>query len=406
MVAAGVLRAGDAAARTVRYQDLPPGIARRFDSATFDARIRVIEADTMRRERDGELEHLIYFALQSQRFTWLARIEPAVSAKEYVDSGEVPGAARARLREFLHALAGTAGDERMRYFRSLLDESERRVEFLEAEYRRVMRFLYAKEFDRRDGVYQTRGHSTDTQVEANYAVATGLAVLKSMAPGLRVEHVLIVGPGMDFAPRTALVDSVAPQSFQPYAVADALLSLGLTRNARLEIDCADINARVVEFIQRFPEGERRLELYSEPGDAEYERFFSRLGSVIGKSTTHAPMTKTLMVDLDVARAVHAQSMNILTERRAKRYDLVVATNVLLYFNSDELSLALANISAMMAAGGYFMHNEVRGEIDEVSALAGLAPMQARTLRITEGRRAPLFDAFAIYRKRGAAPVNK
>src|SRR5262249_12120674 len=79
-----------AQSRLVRWEDLPAGIARRFERAEFDERMRAIERDTERRERAGELEHLIYYALQSQRFTKLPRIEPALSAREYVQEDAVP----------------------------------------------------------------------------------------------------------------------------------------------------------------------------------------------------------------------------------------------------------------------------------------------------------------------------
>jgi len=85
---------------------------------------------------------------------------------------------------------------------------------------------------------------------------------------------------------------------------------------------------------------------------------------------------------------------------------VVATNVLVYFDSDELGLALANIAAMLSSGKYFLHNEARGELDELSDAAGFEPVQARTLRVTNGRQAPLFDTFAIYRKRASELINK
>src|SRR4051794_13409524 len=39
----------------------------------------------------------------------------------------------------------------------------------------------------------------------------------------------------------------SPQSFQPYLIADALLSLHLSALPDFEIDCVDINGRVVEF---------------------------------------------------------------------------------------------------------------------------------------------------------------
>jgi hypothetical protein len=393
ILAAGLLR-GQPVSHRVGFRDLPPGIARRFDPATFDARIQAIELDTARRESEGELDHLVYYALQSQRFTSLARIEPAVSAREFVEKGAFPEAARARLQAFLRALAHPATDPRLRYFAGLLLSQQRTLEFLEGEYGRVMRFLYDKEFLRREHVYENRGHSTDTQVEANYAVWNALSVLKQLAPETRLQRVLIVGPGLDFAPRTALVDTQPPQSFQPYTVADALLSLGLAHRGQLAIDCGDINARVLDFIRNFPRGQRRLDLYSERGDAEYNRYFHSLGGAIGRAAG-----KTLRVDADIARAVRAAPLNILTSRWDSSYDLVIATNVLIYFNSDELALAHANVAAMLPRGGYFLHNELRPELDELAASVSLDPVQARTIRISEGRLGPLFDTFVLYRKR-------
>jgi SAM-dependent methyltransferase len=382
------------ASRTIHASDLPPAIARRFDRDSFDARIQAIERDTERRESAGELEHLIYYALQSRRFTSLAPIEPAWSAREFVRHQTVPAAVRARLDAFLQALDRPAEDARLRYFADLLTATRRSRAFLEGEYRRVMGFLYDKEFLHRENVYQTRGHSTDTQVEANYAVWAGLSVLKSLAADTRMQRILIVGPGLDFAPRTALDDSRPPQSFQPYAVADALLGLGMARRGQFLIDCADINARVIDFLRTFPAGPRTLELYSGGGDAEYRRYFSSLGGAIGTKNG-----STIHVDVDVARAIRAGRRNIMTDRWEAAYDLAIATNVLVYFSSDELALAVANIGAMLRPGGWFLHNELRPEVDELAAAAGLEAVQARTVRIAEGRTAPLFDSFALYRKR-------
>ena len=69
-------------------------------------------------------------------------------------------------------------------------------------YARAMGFLYEKEFkaphNQVAGLYQTRGHSTGTKVEANYAVWNALGVLKAMQPGLAIGRVLVVAPGLDF----------------------------------------------------------------------------------------------------------------------------------------------------------------------------------------------------------------
>ena len=79
--------------------------------------------------------------------------------------------------------------------------------------------------------YQTRGLSTDTSVDAGYATYLSLAALRRLEPDRRVYRVLIVGPGMDLAPRTAFVESHAPQSYQPFAVIDALIATGLSQRA-------------------------------------------------------------------------------------------------------------------------------------------------------------------------------
>jgi chemotaxis methyl-accepting protein methylase len=100
------------------------------------------------------------------------------------------------------------------------------------------------------------------------------------------------------------------------------------------------------------------------------------------------------VNVDVARAVRAERLNVLTSRWEAQYDLAIATNVLVYFNRRELSLALANISSMIRPGGYFLHNDGRPEIDVLAAASGLEALQARTVRVNT----QMFDAFAIYRK--------
>ena len=92
-----------------------------------------------------------------------------------------------------------------------------------------MRFVYQKEFvaqrdprpaDAVADLYRSRGLSTDTAVEAGYLVQLGLAVAKGLQPDRRIRRVLIVGPGMDLAPRTGFLEA-PPESYQPWAVIDA-----------------------------------------------------------------------------------------------------------------------------------------------------------------------------------------
>jgi hypothetical protein len=370
--------------RTVQYSDLTPAVQRllQIDAGNFARYIAGIERRTAEREREGENDHLIFYILQSREFTKAARLEPALCAKQYVESGTISAAAQTRMRQFATAAVDT---ERLTYFRSLLPR-EGPVEYLRKEYARAMKSLYAKEFADKSNYYQSRGHSTDTQVTANYALWTALSVLKASEPGLKIARVLIVGPGMDIAPRTGLVDRYPPQSYQPYALAQILRDLNFSETPRIE--CVDINDRVIRFIRNFASrSELRLDFRVPPGDPEFESWGRGLAS------------KLASVPRKVAEAVSAEKLNIITQRLGSKYDLVVATNVLLYFDDAELLLAIANIESMLNPGGYFIHNELRGAIDQHAAAAGLRPVQARTVKIGEGTKAPLFDAFAIYGKR-------
>jgi hypothetical protein len=56
-----------------------------------------------------------------------------------------------------------------------------------------------------------------------------------------------------------------------------------------------------------------------------------------------------------------QDVNIVLERMAplaadERFDLIVATNILVYYDAFDQSLALANVSSMLRPGGFFLTN--------------------------------------------------
>ena len=47
---------------------------------------------------------------------------------------------------------------------------------------------------------------------------------------------------------------------------------------------------------------------------------------------------------------------------ARRFDLIVATNILVYYSPFEKALALANVAAMLRAGGLLLSNDVLPEV--------------------------------------------
>ena len=300
----------------------------------------------------------------------------------------IPPGVRSRVAALARALDSRDADARVTYFRSLaraaFPNARRREDEILREYARVMRFVYDKEFVAQRSanpsvavaeLYRTRGLSTDTAVEAGYVVYNGLGILKSLDPARTIRRVLIVGPGLDLAPRTGLLESGPPQSYQPWAVMDALLSLGLSRVEDLQVVAADINPRVVDHLRRTRANPPRLVLASAIQDSDtvtlavdYRDYFARLARAIGEiEGTLAPavgakaqMEKKVRVNGTVARALSAETLDIVTERLdGPRFDLIVATNILPYFDDGELSWREQR-RRMLAPGGVFLHKEARG----------------------------------------------
>jgi hypothetical protein len=433
------------------WADVAP-LSHRFETKgitadAFDAYLAGIRRSHADRVREGDLDHLVFYLLQSTRFTPLPPIEPALSAKAFVDAltptereaflrqpesaaASVPPHVRSRVAALLRALDAPGEDARLRYFRALVNtafgsartRAERETAVV-AEYLRAMKFLYEQEFvapgsgsDAVAALYRRRGLSTDTAVEAGFMVHQGLAVLKSLEPERRIRRVLIVGPGLDLAPRTALDEPGPPESYQPWAVIDALLALGLSRIDDLQVVAADINPRVVEHLRRAHDAAPALTLTTEVRESptvsladEYRDYFRELGSSIGDVTRSAPnegrLRKSVRVRPDVARTLRATELDIVTERLVSRFDLIVATNVLPYFDDVEVMLALVNVAAMLAPGGTLLHNEARTATLDAAATLGLAAEHSRhaVIASVRGAPAPLGDSVWLHRK--SAPIH-
>jgi hypothetical protein len=294
-----------------------------------------------------------------------------------------------------------------------------RRDFLDAQYTRAMRFLYEKEFvasrqpNRAESVgalYQARGLSTDTSVEAGYVVFLGLATLQQLEPQRRIRSVLVVGPGLDLAPRTDLVDAGEPQSYQPFAVMDALLMLGLAARYEVKVAIVDINPRVVDWVQRVRGTRRRLHLVSGVAETDRVRFtsgFRQYFESIGKGlSTPTPLeersgrlVKSMDMDLRVAPRFGAEQLDVVLERIDARFDVIVVTTVFPYLTDTDLLLALTNLTAMLAPGGVLLHNEPRPLLAEATAALRLALLHSRSAVIAtvEGADSPLYDSIWMHR---------
>ncbi len=414
-----------------------------LSAAGFQAYVERTHRENVRRVREGDLDHLVFFLLQSTKLSATPPIEPALSAKSLVESLDAPARAAflrdgqaaglrvpapvaERIAALLRAVDKPGADARLIYFRSLIEttfpEPATRAPGLTREYFRAMRFVYEKEFVAQRApspasaiadLYRSRGLSTDTAIEAGYVVHLGLGVVKGLQPDRRIRRVLIVGPGLDLAPRTGLRDT-PPESYQPWTVIDTLLAVGLSRLDDLEVTAADINPRVVEHLRRSRKTPPVLSLATDIAEAngvsfspDYREYFAQLGHRVSASTPAdrgrqdqaGHLLKTIRVSPSSAHLLRAEPLDIVTERlTGTAFDLVIATNILPYFDDPQLALATSNIAAMLAPGGVFLHNEARPTLGELSAAVRMPFEQSRSAVIAtvKGAPAPLYDSVFLH----------
>ena len=91
-----------------------------------------------------------------------------------------------------------------------------------------------------------RGLSSDTSIYTDFAIDQALEAINSsgkVAPG-SVRRVAIVGPGLDFTNKREGYDFYPQQTFQPFAVIDSLIRLGLARKDELRVTTLDLSLRI------------------------------------------------------------------------------------------------------------------------------------------------------------------
>ena len=305
-----------------------------------------------------------------------------------------------RLDDLLQALAAPGTDERRLFARALLQRKGLRVatvadtdaarEYLLAAVLRVSgeqdqidQELGATsggepltEFVRRSQLFRTRGLSLDTSLVPNYSVEQALAAMKArglVAPG-SVRRVAIIGPGLDFADKDVGFDFYPQQTLQPFAVLDSLKRLDLAPSSGdPDIVLLDISPRIIDHVTKARARAARDIGYtlnlplprSSQWIPEVRAYWRTFGDRIG-APVQAPTSKAI-ADLAEVRAVRARpsavrrmsvmNLNIVTERlEGESFDLVIATNVFIYYDVLEQALAMSNVEAMLKPGAFLLAN--------------------------------------------------
>jgi len=235
-----------------------------------------------------------------------------------------------------------------------------------------------EDFAERSKLYRSRGLSLDTSLLPNLALEESLKAMQArrlLAPG-SVRRVAVIGPGLDFTDKAGGYDFYPQQTIQCFALVDTLFRLGLAHIGQLELTTFDISQRVNDHLRRARRRAQRGQAYVlqlprdpqalwKPVASHYWRQFGdqigtpvapiRAPALAGSVETRAVQIRPAIVsmitpvDLDIV----AQHLDLPPK---EGFDLIVATNVFVYYDLFDQLLALANTQSMLRPGGFLLSN--------------------------------------------------
>ena len=386
-------------------------------AANWPAWVRERDKQVRARLDRGEDDTLYNFLMFGTSFTKEPRLTEDYMAQVEKTGGEkgqqqVAATFGRRVTDLIQALAQPNGNERLLFMRDFL--RGRGYDVNSAEGQKKVRSYFAsnalrvvREYDQfaselrsarasgnpteeiaaRAVLFRDRGIALDTSLLPDYALETALAEMKKrrlFKPG-SIERIAIVGPGLDFIDKSGGYDFYPQQSTQPFAVIDSLLRLGLA-GKDLKLTTLDISDRVNNHLdharQRANLGESyRIELVRDPAAGwhkEVVSFWQNFGSNIGTAVKPTPLpaefknleSRAISVRSDYVKRITAVDLNAVYQHlelaNGEKFDLVIATNILVYYDVFEQQLALANLEHMLRPGGFLLTNNAMLELPNSS----------------------------------------
>ena len=420
--------------RALRGDLLPPALrGRTAEDVEAGWPVWVSSRDEAIRARvaAGEADSLIYLLQFGTSFTKQPRIgerelagvlvrQSGAEATTFVPSPVL----LARIEDFVAAVASPGANTRLRFARDVVagrgidvdtasgrDELRRylrdRVEVV-GQAERLSRLNPDADVVDRATMFRDRGLAPDTSVFVNFGIDETLVALK--AAGLlhegEVRRVGIVGAGLDFTDKQEGYDFYPEQTIQPFAVVDSLMRLGLSAARDLQVTAFDVSARVLQHLHSARRQAQARSAYTvmlpRPIDRSWTpdlvRYWQRFGDRIGDATA-APRppaaagrleVRAVAVRPPVVLSVMPRDLNIVLQRLESlppddRFDLIVLTNVLIYYDVFEQSMAMANAARMLRPGGILLSNDPIFELPD-STLTSIGHTSAVYFRTPAGER--------------------
>jgi hypothetical protein len=165
-------------------------------------------------------------------------------------------------------------------------------------------------------------------------------------------------------------------------IMDAVQRLGLASRGGVAVTTLDISARVNQHLERARERARRKIAYvmelplnpAVPWTSEALAYWRTAGLQVGvnvppvKPPAEAGKLEMRAVRIPAATVLRVtpEDLNVVWQRlllaRAEQYDVVIATNILVYYNEFEQALALDNLQHMIRPGGFLLTNNGLPEV--------------------------------------------
>ena len=237
----------------------------------------------------------------------------------------------------------------------------------------------AAEFTERSTLLRARGLSSDTSILPDFAIDEALEAMKaSGALGAgSVRRAAIVGPGLDFTDKAEGYDFYPEQTMQPFALIDSLVRCGLANADALQVTTFDLSPRINQHLEAARQHARASRAYTLElvRDASTEwrprlaAYWQRFGDRIGDATkgVAAPPeagrldVRAVRVRPAVVLSIVPLDLDIVLQRfepppGGQSYDLIVATNIFVYYDVFEQALGLVNAAKMLRPGGFLLSN--------------------------------------------------
>ena len=244
-----------------------------------------------------------------------------------------------------------------------------------------------EQFAARSRLFRDRGLSLDTSILPSVAIERSLADLhaRGMIAANSIRDVAVIGPGLDFSDKSSGYDFYPQQTLQPFMLIDSLVRLGLVnRTAPVHVTTLDLSPRVNDHLTRARQRASRglPYLIRLPIDSavswqpEVMAYWNSAGDRIGTTVpaTRQPAgatgaadknvrVRTISIPPRVVLQVQPEDVDIVVQRAIdRRFDLVIATNIFVYYDLLDQALASANVEAMLKPGGFLLSNNALLEL--------------------------------------------